>query len=88
MLHDNEKIESKLLVKQLKLSINKANDYWYKIPLKIWESLYQKVLEQQYIIQDVILKAKKKKPEKSLECLEILKKCLKQKLSYNYNQAA
>ncbi len=88
MLHDTEKIESKLLVKQLKLSINMANDYWDKIPLKIWGSLYQKVLEQQYIIKDVILKAKKKKPEKDLECLEILKKCLKQKLSSNYNQAA
>jgi len=90
MLHDIEKIESKLLVKQLKLSINMANDYWDKIPLKIWGSLYQKVLEQQSIIQDVILKSKKKKPEKDLECLEILKKplCLKQKLPSNYNQAA
>lgn len=88
MLDDTKKIESKLLVKQLKLSINMANDYWDKIPLKIWGSLYQKVLEQQYIIQDVILKAKKKKPKKDLECIEILKKCLKQKLSSNYNQAA
>ena len=58
------------------LHIKYANDYWDKIPLKIWGSLYQKVLEQQYIIQDVILKAKKKKPKKDLECIEILKKCL------------
>ncbi len=88
MLYNTIKIDGRFLVKQLKLHANIAKDYWEFVDLTTWESLYQKITDQQYMIEYVIAMAKKKKIEEDLKSLEILKSVLKKKLNFLLDHAA
>ena len=88
MLLNTIKIDGRFLVKQLKLHTNIAKDYWEFVDLTTWESLYQKITDQQYMIEYVITMTKKKKIETDLKSLEILKSVLKKKLSSLLDHAA
>jgi hypothetical protein len=66
MLSNTIKIDGRFLVKQLKLHANIAKDYWELVDLTTWESLYQKITEQQYMIEYVITMTEKKKIEEDL----------------------
>lgn len=81
MLNNTTKIDSKLIVKQLKLHANIVKDYWELVDEKIWKYLFNKIIEQKCLIEYVITMTTKKNIEEDLKCFGILKNMLKQKLT-------
>jgi hypothetical protein len=80
MLGNTINIDNRLLVKQLKLHNNIVQDYWELVDEKIWKCLFEKIIEQKYLIEYVITTSKKKNIEDDLNCCETLKKILELKL--------
>mgnify|MGYP006290448747 FL=1 len=88
MLNSTVKIDSRLLIKQLKLHVNIVKDYWELTDEKVWQELYDKFIEQKYLIEYVITTATKKNIEEDLKCIGVLKNNLEQKLAIPIIQAA
>lgn len=88
MLSNTIKIDHRLLVKQLKLHYNIAQDYWELVDEEIWQCLFEKLSEQKYLIEYVITTSKKKNIEDDLNRSGILKNILEQKLANIVVQAA
>ena len=88
MLCNTTKIESGFLVKQIKLHINIANEHWGLVEGEIWLSLYEKFMEQRFLIEYVITMSAKKKFEEDLKYIQILIEILKHKLNIPNIQAA
>lgn len=64
------------------------NDYWELADEKVWQDLYDKFVEQKYLIEYVITTATKKNIEEDLKCIGALKNILEQKLAIPIIQAA
>lgn len=88
MLNSTVKIDSRLLIKQLKLHVNIARDYWELVDERVWETLLSKIIEQKYLIEYVITMSTKKNIEEDLKCFGNLKNILEQKLGIPVSQAA
>jgi hypothetical protein len=88
MLNNIVKVESRFLVKQLKLHVNIVKDYWELVDEKVWQDLFDKLMEKRYLIEYVITTTTKKSIDEDLKCIGKLKKILKQKLTIPIIQAA
>jgi len=88
MLCNTTKIDCRLLVKQLKLNYNIAQNYWELVDEQIWRYLFEKISGQKYLIEYVITTSKKKNIDDDLRCYETLKNSLEQKLANIIVQAA
>ena len=77
-----------MLIKQLKLHVNIINNYWALIDEKVWLSLNEKITQQKYLIEYVIITTKKKNIEDDLKCLKTLMHSLAQRLSSYFTKAA
>lgn len=80
MLNQITKMDSRFLIKQIKLHINIALEYWELVAEETWKLLYNKICEKRFLIQYVITLAEKKKIESDLEDFETFRKLLKDKL--------
>jgi len=81
MLNSTINIDRRLLIKQLKLHINIINNYWDLIDEKVWISLNEKIMQQRYLAEYVIVTTKKKHIEDDLRCLKVFMDTLVQRLS-------
>jgi len=88
MLNSTINIDRRLLVKQLKLHFNIINNYWDLIDEKVWLSLNEKITQQKYLIEYVIVTTKKKNIEDDLKCLKTFMHSLAQRLSSYITKAA
>jgi putative transposase len=87
MLNNTIKIDNRMIVKQLKLHVNIVKDYWELVDINLWHHLFEKFIEQKYLIEYVITTAIKKDIEEDLEYIGILKNIMEQKLSISLAQA-
>lgn len=81
MLNSTINIDRRLLVKQLKLHISILKNYWDLVDRKVWESLNEKIIQQKYLVEYVIITTKKIKIDDDLKSLESFMHTLAQKLS-------
>jgi len=81
MLNYTINIDRRLLVKQLKLHISIIKNYWDLVDRKVWESLNEKIVQQKYLVEYVIITTKKIKIDDDLKSLESFMHTLAQKLS-------
>ena len=88
MLNSTINIDRRLLIKQLKLHVNIINNYWDLIDQKVWLLLNEKILQQRYLVEYVIVTTKKKYIEDDLKCLKVFIDTLSKKLSCYIAKAA
>ena len=88
MLNSTINIDRRLLIKQLKLHINIINNYWDLIDEKVLRSLNEKIMQQRYLAEYVIVTTKKKHIEDDLRCLKVFMDTLAQRLSCYIAKAA
>lgn len=88
MLNSTINIDRRLLIKQLKLHVNIINNYWDLIDEKVWLSLNEKIIQQRYLIEYIIVTTKKNNVEDDLKCLKVFMYTLAQRLSCYITKAA
>lgn len=88
MLNRTIDMDRRLLIKQLKLHVNIINNYWDLIDEKVWRLLNEKIIQQRYLAEYVIITTKKKNIEDDINCLRLFMHTLAQRLTCRIAKAA